>query len=264
MTTQSNTNIGKYNILYSRVSTKTQEDNTSLDYQKCNLLSYCNHNSIPNYIHIVDVDSGSIERNGIKEIKELIADGLVDTIYITKLDRLYRSIVEGSAFIKLCLDSSVNIITTLETTDTTTSTGMLQINLLMSIADYERNCIADRTWSGKVSTFTNGNRPHGNIPYGYTKKNNELTIVSAEANLIKEMFYTYSDYKSLSKVKLMLDGVGATTRRNKPFSRKSIYNILKNKLYIGSVSLQDETTSGTHQTIVSKHIFTRVNNLLSS
>ena len=88
-------------------------------------------------------------RHQAKEIKELIADGLVDTIYITKLDRLYRSIVEGSSFIKLCLDNSVNIITTLETTDTTTSTGMLQIHLLMSIADYERNCIADRTWSGR-------------------------------------------------------------------------------------------------------------------
>ena len=264
MNTQTDNIINKYNILYTRVSTISQEDNTSLDYQKCNLLSYCNKNSIPNYLHIADVDSGSIERNGIKEIKELIADGLVDTIYITKLDRLYRSIVEGSSFIKLCLDNSVNIITTLETTDTTTSTGMLQIHLLMSIADYERNCIADRTWSGKVSTFTNGNRPHGNIPFGYTKKNNELSIVVDEANIIKEMFYVYSDCKSLSKVKSMLDSIGATTRRNKLFSRKSIYNILKNKLYIGSVSLQSETTTGIHPNIVSKHIFTRVNNLLSS
>ena len=138
-------------------------------------------------MHICDVDSGSIERNGIKEIKSLIADGLVDTIYLTKLDRLYRSIVEGSSFIQYCLDNSVNIITTLETTDTTTSTGMLQIHLIMSIADYERNCISDRTWTGKVSTYTNGNRPHGNIPFGYTKKNNELCIVNDEANLIKEI-----------------------------------------------------------------------------
>ena len=74
--------IGKYNILYSRVSSVSQEDNTSLDYQKSNLLQYCKSKSISNYMHICDVDSGSIERNGIKEIKSLIADGLVDTIYL--------------------------------------------------------------------------------------------------------------------------------------------------------------------------------------
>ena len=50
MNTQTDNITGKYNILYTRVSTISQEDNTSLDYQKCNLLSYCNKNSIPNYL----------------------------------------------------------------------------------------------------------------------------------------------------------------------------------------------------------------------
>ena len=146
----------KINIMYSRVSSISQQDNTSLTYQQNNLENYCKSNNITNNVHITDVESGAKARKGITEIKRLIELNLVDTIYITKLDRLYRSIIEGSAFIKYCIDNKVNIKTTLENTDTSTSAGMLSVHLLMSISEYERMNIADRTWSGKVSTFNNG------------------------------------------------------------------------------------------------------------
>ena len=254
----------KLNILYTRVSSISQESNTSLEYQQSNLLHFCKANRIDNTILITDVDSGSKERKGIREIKSLIAMDCVDTIYITKLDRLYRSIVEGSSFIKLCLDNGVNIITSLETTDTTTSAGMLQIHLLMSIADYERRCIADRTWAGKVSTYTNGKRAHGNIAIGYVKSNNEYIPDENEAPIIQLIYSSYRKFNSLGKVKKVLDESGYKTRRGNSFGRKSIYNILTNRFYVGDVWLQNEYTTGTHQPLISKNLFTRVNHQLSS
>tara|TARA_B100000287_G_C20649900_1_gene786498 strand:+ start:345 stop:1151 length:807 start_codon:yes stop_codon:yes gene_type:complete len=254
----------KMNIMYSRVSSLSQEHNTSLDYQQSNLMNYCKDNNVSNNIHITDVDSGAKERKGIVEIKHLIKLGLVDTIYITKLDRLYRSIVEGSSFIKYCLDNKVNIKTTLETTDTSTSAGMLQVHLLMSIADYERKCIADRTWSGKVSTFNKGSRCQGNIPFGYTKSNDGISINDDEAAVIKSMFDTYRKFNSIGKVKSMCDDNGYITKRGNSFSRKSIYNILTNRYYVGLVHLQGEYKPGTHQPIVSKNIQSRVIKQLTS
>ncbi len=187
----------KLNIMYSRVSSLGQEHNTSLHFQQSNLMSFCDDNNVSNNVHITDVDSGAKERKGIVEIKSMIALGCVDTIYITKLDRLYRSIVEGSSFIQYCLDNDVNIKTTLETTDTSTSAGMLQIHLLMSIAQYERKCIADRTWCGKVSTFQDGKRCQGNIPFGYTKFNDNITLVEDEALVVKLIFDSYRSFKVL-------------------------------------------------------------------
>ena len=254
----------KLNILYSRVSNISQETNTSLQYQQSNLYDYCKDNNIPNAIQITDVDSGSIERKRIKEIKSLISNNLVDTIYITKLDRLYRNIVKGSSFIKLCLDNKVNIKTTLETTDTSTSAGMLQIHLLMSIADYERACIKNRTWSGKVSTFNNGDRAQGNICYGYSKSKEGMIVNKDEADVIRFMFNSYRKYNSLGKVKNVVNNNGYTTKRNNPFSRKSIYNILTNRYYIGEISLQGEYRNGNHQPIISRNLFTRVSNQLCS
>ena len=254
----------KLNIMYSRVSSISQESNTSLDFQQSNLQNFCKDNSIFNNIHIVDVDSGSKERKGIVEIKHLIALGCVDSIYITKLDRLYRSIVKGSSFIKYCLDNNVNIKTTLETTDTSTSAGMLQVHLLMSIAEYERVCIHDRTWLGKVSTFKKGLRAQGNLPFGYNKTKNGVVLNDDEASIIRFIFNSYRKYSSIGKVKNVINDKGYTTKRNNQFSRKSIYNILTNKYYVGLVHLQSEYIQGIHQPIISKNIFTRVSKQLSS
>ena len=254
----------KLNIMYSRVSNISQQHNTSLDYQQSNLSKYCDTNKISNNVHIVDVDSGAKERKGIVEIKSLIALGCVDTIYLTKLDRLYRSIVEGSSFIKYCLDNDVNIVTTLETTNTSTSSGMLAVHLLMSIADYERKTIADRTWTGKQSTFNNGSRCQGNIPFGYSKSKDGITLNQDEAIVVKFIFDSYRKFNSIGKVKKVLDVNGYTTKRNNPFSRKSIYNILLNKYYVGLVHLQGEYKQGIHQAIVSKNLQSRITKQLTS
>jgi len=254
----------KLNIMYSRVSSVSQEHNTSLHYQQSNLMSFCTDNKILNNIHITDVDSGAKERKGIVEIKHLISLGLIDTIYITKLDRLYRSIVQGSSFIQLCLDNSVNIKTTLENTDTSTSAGMLQIHLLMSIAQYERKCITDRTWSGKVSTFESGKRCQGNIAFGYTKSKDGIVLEDSEAAVVKFIYDTYRKCNSIGKVKKELDVHGYTTKRNNSLSRKSIYNILTNRYYVGMVQLQGEYVAGIHEAIITKNLQSRIINQLSS
>ena len=76
----------KLNILYHRVSSKTQEDNTSLEYQKDKLTTWCKDKDIPNTLYVCDVDSGANNgRTGIKTITELISQNMIDTIYITKL-----------------------------------------------------------------------------------------------------------------------------------------------------------------------------------
>ena len=254
----------KFNIMYSRVSGISQQNNTSLPYQQSVLTNYCKDGGVMNTIHIVDVDSGSIDRKGIEEIKSLIAMNLVEAIYITKLDRLYRSIVRGSSFIKLCLDNDVKIITALETTDTSTSAGLLQIHLLLSICDYERLCIKDRTWAGKVSSFKNGNRCQGNIAYGYDKDKNGIIQNKIEASIIKLIFNSYRKLNSVGKVKDIINSKGYTTKRNKHFTRKSIYNILTNRFYVGDVSLKGEYHIGNHQAIISKNLYTRTINQLTN
>tara|TARA_Y100000034_G_scaffold67825_1_gene81872 strand:- start:357 stop:1145 length:789 start_codon:yes stop_codon:yes gene_type:complete len=254
----------KTNIQYTRVSSMGQSTNTSLEYQSKRLDQYCDNNDISNITFIKDVDSGGhSNRTGIKQMEHLIKSGIVDTIYITKLDRLYRSVLEGAKFIKLCLDNSVDIQAVDEPISTKSPVEMLQINILLSIADFERSNIRTRTLQGKKSTFNNGNRPHGNVPIGYRITSNGMVIDEEHAPLIDKIFRRYNNTKSLGMVKSYLNRIGATTNRKKPFSRKSIYNILKNSTYTGTVRYDGETNRGNHSPIISKRLFTSVNNTLS-
>ena len=248
------------NIIYYRVSSKGQESNTSLTYQKNKLNDYCKLNGITNLHPISDVDSGgSSKRIGLNQMVYLIKSGIVDTIYITKLDRLYRSVLDGARFIKLCLTHNVNIQATDEPISTKSPVEMLQINLLLSIAEFERSNIASRTLQGKTSTFNNGSRPHGNIPIGYSKDMKH----SKYAPLIKKIFAKYNKVKSVSKVVSYLNRIGATTKMGNSFSRKSVYNILKNPTYVGLISLGGKSKSGNYLPIISKRLFNSVNNILS-
>jgi DNA invertase Pin-like site-specific DNA recombinase len=163
----------------------------------------------------------------------------------------------------LCLDNSVDIQAVDEPISTKSPVEMLQINILLSIADFERSNIRTRTLQGKKSTFNNGNRPHGNVPIGYRITSNGMVIDEEHAPLIDKIFRRYNNTKSLGMVKSYLNRIGATTNRKKPFSRKSIYNILKNSTYTGTVRYDGETNRGNHSPIISKRLFTSVNNTLS-
>jgi len=252
------------NISYQRVSSFGQSTNTSLDYQKTRIIDYCSNNNITSLTQIQDVDSGgSNNRTGIKQMEHLIQSGIVDTIYITKLDRLYRSVLEGAKFIKLCLDNNTDIQATDEPISTKSPVEMLQINILLSIADFERSNIRSRTYQGKTSTFENGNRPHGNIPIGYKHSKDGMVVDDNTAALIPKIFRKYNKVKSVGKVQNYLLNIGATTNRNKSFGRKSIYNILKNPTYAGFISFNGTKNKGNHKPLISKRLFTSVNNLLS-
>ena len=74
------------------------------------------------------------------------------------------------------------------------------------------------------------------------------------------MFDTYRKFNSIGKVKSMCDDNGYITKRGNSFSRKSIYNILRNQFYIGNVKYNGSIASGNHTPIISKRLFTAVNN----
>ena len=197
-------------------------------------------------------------------MEDLVSQGLVDTIYITKLDRLYRSVVDGARFIRLCRNNDTHICAVDEGISTKDNTASnLQINILLSIADYERECIAMRTSQGKLSTFQSGKRAQGNIPIGYKKVNGELVIDEDKAVIVKEIFTNYIKLKSLSKVRNYLNEKQYTTNNNKPFTRKSIYNIIKNPTYISEVFYRGDKGDGNHLSIIGKFHYTRANNILS-
>lgn len=126
-------------IGYARVSTKHQKDSLQ---QQIALLKSAGCKKIYSEI-ISGADSKREELTLLlKEIKQS------DTLVITSVDRLSRSLKDLINIITQLKDRSVSFYSIKEKMDTSTDTGMLMFNLMGSIAEFERGLINRRIQEG--------------------------------------------------------------------------------------------------------------------
>lgn len=129
---------------YSRVSTKGQaRDGNSLEAQAKDLKS-AGCESI-----FTDVFTGTKQdRPEFDKLLEAIERG--DTLVVTKLDRLGRSVSQASALITELIDKGITINVLNLGILSKDSVSTLLRNVLLSFAQYERDMIVQRTQEGKA------------------------------------------------------------------------------------------------------------------
>lgn len=96
-----------------------------------------------------DIFTGrKMDRPKLQELKEKLQTG--DTLIVTKLDRLGRSVAQASALITELLDKGITIqVLDLGILDKS-SINSLMMNILLAFAQFERDMIVERTQEGKA------------------------------------------------------------------------------------------------------------------
>ena len=126
-------------IGYARVSTKHQRE--SLD-QQIVLLKKAGCKEIYSEI----ISGSSAKRPELTKLLAKVQSG--NTLVITSIDRLGRSLKDLISIISSLKDFKVNFCSLKEQMDTSTDTGMLMFNMMGSIAEFERSLINRRTYEG--------------------------------------------------------------------------------------------------------------------
>ena len=106
-----------------------------------------------------DVTSGSrtaIERPGMKKLLDYAESG--DTIVVWRVDRLGRSLIDVLNTVNLLRDRGVHVRSISDGIDPATSTGRLMLNMLATLAEYERELIVERVNAGIAAARQNGTR----------------------------------------------------------------------------------------------------------
>ena len=196
--------------IYIRVSTSEQAINgLSLEAQKEALVNYAKNKGY----QIVDIyaDEGITARKKLsnrKELQRLLEDvkkDKIDLILVTKLDRWFRNIKDYYYVQDILESHNCNWKTTFENYDTSTASGRLHINIMLSVNQDE----CDRT-SERIKAVFNHKRENkevcsGNVPYGYfIDKNKHLQIDKEKAEEIKDMFNFYELHNNMAKTKQYL------------------------------------------------------------
>ena len=144
-------------IGYARVSTKDQ----SLDGQIEKIKKFCEYKDFEVEIFSEKVSAIS-ERPEFDRAMEQIDS--YDGIVVTSLDRLGRSVYQLSYFFKTMTDQEKKVIIIDQNIDTSTKEGRLLLNLLSSIAEFERELIRERLQAGKERSNKRDGRKRKELP----------------------------------------------------------------------------------------------------
>lgn len=104
----------------------------------------------------------------------------------------------------------------------------------------------------------------------YDAHEQRLVINAGEAEIIQKIFNRYIETNSLKAIFDELNTQGHKTKsfvskrkkvhQGREFSKNTVYNILKNPVYVGQIKHKEEIYQGKHQAIISQELWDRVQN----
>ena len=254
-------------VSYCRISTISQENNTSIAQQEQSIKQYCLSRGFELVKTYRDTASGStMDRPAFEKMASDVYTDKVDGIIVHKLDRLSRSLIDARLFTDKLLKDDKFFLAITEGIDTSQASGKLLYNMLLVIAEAERDAIAERMRGGKEHLLSLGRFP-SSYCYGYRRsgKGQQLVVISEEADTIQQIFDAYLDHESIGQVQKFCEQQQIRTRKGKKFCRQSILNVLRHEIYAtGQFRWKGELVTSDTPSIVSMQKWTRTQSLLNS
>lgn len=226
-------------IGYIRVSTEEQaNEGQSLGSQRKKLLGYAELYDIELVDVIEDggVSAKSLDRPGLKKALARLKAGEADGLLIAKLDRLTRSVADWQVLIDGYFGEKPGkqLFSVADSIDTRTAAGRLVLNVLLSVAQWERETIAERTRDALQYKISNGERV-GRVRYGYTlTADGKLLEEPHEQEGIRRMVALRQIGVSLREICRTLDREGFSTKDGKPWAAATVKQILERRSVPGA------------------------------
>jgi DNA invertase Pin-like site-specific DNA recombinase len=180
-------------IGYIRVSTEEQATSgVSLDVQEEKIRAYCSVKDweLVDIIRDAGISAKNLKRPGIQSILTLLPKKVsrgFDAVIVMKLDRLTRSVRDLGLLNDEFKKHGVSFISIGESVDTSTAAGELFHNIVMSMSQWERRAISERTKVAMQHKKNQGQRV-GTIPYGYDVSSaGKLVESDAERQVLKDI-----------------------------------------------------------------------------
>jgi site-specific DNA recombinase len=215
----------------------------------------------------------SLERPALQQLLTDIRAGKIDIVLVYKVDRLTRSLADFAKLIELFETHSVSFVSVTQSFNTKSSMGRLTLNVLLSFAQFERELIGERVRDKIAASKRKGLWVGGPVPLGYAAANKRITVVPAEAEVVRMIFAQYLQLGSLRALAEALDRQGVRSRRRRLSSRSvgggrlgvgALAHLLKNRFYIGEVVYRGEVYRAEHEPIVEPTLFEAVQSKLTA
>ncbi|MCX6356234.1 MAG: recombinase family protein [Candidatus Aureabacteria bacterium] len=203
----------------------------------------------------------NLNRPALNEMLTDIQQGKINVVISYKIDRLTRSPKDFYHLVERFEKHGVDFISVTERFDTSTPSGRLLRNIMLTFAQFERELISERTKDKMIQRAQKGMWNGGTLPYGYKIEDKKLIINESEAKIVRSIYDNYILSGSLSQTYGGMKDKGIIDRKGKPFSMGAISYILRNVLYIGKLYYAGKVYLGIHEPNISEDIFNAAQNI---
>jgi DNA invertase Pin-like site-specific DNA recombinase len=214
---------------------------------------------------------GNMDRPALQELFKDIESGQIDMVVVYKIDRLSRSLFDFSKIIELFEKHSVGFVSVTQAFNTSTSSGKLMLNMLLSFAQYERELTGERIRDKVAASKKKGLWMGGYPMLGYDCKDRKLVINESEAKIVRFIYEQFQLTESCSFVSNALNRSGHRTKSRSHCNGKvcggrlyaplQVRRILTSPYYKGSVTHKGSVYEGEHEAIIDEETWNHVQTL---
>src|SRR3990167_347447 len=179
------------------------------------------------------------KRPGFKKLIEEANNGKFEAIVFYKWDRFSRNMIFSKITQIYFNRHNISLIPSDDVTDP------LMIEIKGVLGQEEIRKMKERVQSTRQYRFNQGIMV-GRAPFGYKwdKKKKAMVIDEKKAGIVKDIF------------KMTVEGFGYKVICDKhKIKPQSYYNIISNKVYIGSIQFEGQERKGVHEAIINEKLF---------
>lgn len=218
-------------IGYTRVSTDKQADHgVSLEAQTAKVQAMAVVQGVELAEIIVDAGESakSLNRPGMARLLAMVDSGAVQTVIVAKLDRLTRSVKDLAELLERFTRRGVSLVSVAESLDTGTAAGRLVLNIMVSVSQWEREAIGERTRDAMQHKRAAGELV-GSVPCGHRLAADgvHLEADEAEQRILSQVRELRAGGHTTRSIAAELNRQGFTTRRGTAWRFQYVANTLK-------------------------------------
>ncbi len=234
---------------YCRVSTETEEQNSSYEVQVAHYTEFIKKNAEWEFAGIFADDgisgTNTKKREEFNRMIDECMEGNIDLVITKSISRFARNTLDCLKYIRQLKDKNISVFFEKENINTMDAKGEVLLTIMASLAQQESQSLSQNVKLGLQYRYQQGKvQINHNRFMGYTKdEEGNLIIVPEEAEIIKRIYREYLEGKSLAGIGRDLEKDGILTAAGKPRWRpETIKKILMNEKYIGDALLQKTFT----------------------
>jgi site-specific DNA recombinase len=196
-----------------------------------------------------------------KMLKDVKA-GLIDTVMVTELSRISRSVTDFLNFVEELNKHGADFICLQYDFDTTSPAGKVFMTIIMALAQFERELTVERIKNNIYARSLRGLLSGGRPFLGYDKdpdRSGSLVVNEKEAELVQEIFSLYLKTGSVSGVAKELNEKGFKNKKwitkegnvqgGNKFTHRGVHSVLTHLAYLGKKEINKDNKDKDQNTL---------------